>query len=328
LICDATALDKYIGKSPKIFFLFGSEIILKNQARDKIINFYKKDGFDAKKILNEQSYSDIEMEIMQSAGGTFLASKTIIEIIHDKGKIPKEIVKIFDNPNLSQWENIVILIKSSLSKVNKATKWVKKMDAAALLIDCKKLKTFEEKNWIKNQLNFMQKEHAKEHANRIIDMFSGNLIAQTNEVNILKLTYQKDYDNNKNDIDGAEFLPYELGDKIIELNTNYALRIIKSIKRNDANSGLLLVSIIGKIINISINAHQNKNKRKSLEDSGVWNNKIPIYLEFIKQNTLQKIMPLQKKIYKLDLAAKGLAGITKDQFWQELDNMIIRLTSK
>ena len=248
--------------------MFGPEIILKNQARDKIINFYKKDGFDAKKILNEQSYSDIEMEIMQSAGGTFLASKT------------------------------------------------------------KKLKTFEEKKWIENQLNFMQKEHVKDHANRIIDMFSGNLIAQTNEVNILKLTYQKDYDNNKNDIDGAEFLPYELGDKIIELNTNYALRIIKSIKRNDANSGLLLVSIIGKIINISINAHQNKNKRKSLEDSGVWNNKIPIYLEFIKQNTLQKIMPLQKKIYKLDLAAKGLAGITKDQFWQELDNMIIQLTSK
>jgi DNA polymerase-3 subunit delta len=327
LICEATALDKCIGKSPKIFFIFGSEIILRNQARDKIINFYKKDGFDIKKVLNKQSYSDIEMEIMQSAGGTFLASKTIIEIIHDKGKIPKEIVKIFDSPNLNQWENIIILIKSSLDKINKTTKWVKKMDDAALLIDCRKLKTFEEKIWINNQLNFMQKEHAKDHVDRIIDMFSGNLIAQANEVNILKLTYQKDGGKNKSDADGAEFLPYEFEDKIIELNTNYALRIIKSIKRNDDNSGPLMVWIIGKIINISISAHQNKNKRKSLENSGVWSNKIPMYLEFIKQNTLQKIMPLQKKVYKLDLAAKGLAGTSKDQFWQELDNMIIQLTS-
>ena len=39
------------------------------------------------------------------------------------------------------------------------------------------------------------------------------------------------------------------------------------------------------------------------------------------------MMPLQKKVYELDLAAKGLAGITKDQFWQEIDNMIIDLTS-
>ena len=44
-------------------------------------------------------------------------------------------------------------------------------------------------------------------------------------------------------------------------------------------------------------------------------------------NSLKKMVPLQKKIYELDMASKGLAGITKDQFWQELDNMIIDLTS-
>ena len=39
------------------------------------------------------------------------------------------------------------------------------------------------------------------------------------------------------------------------------------------------------------------------------------------------MIPLQKRIYELDMASKGLGGITKDQFWQELDNMIIDLTS-
>jgi hypothetical protein len=47
----------------------------------------------------------------------------------------------------------------------------------------------------------------------------------------------------------------------------------------------------------------------------------------MKYNSLKKIVPLQKKIFQLDLASKGLSGITKDQFWQELDNMIIDLTS-
>ena len=328
MICEATALNKYIEKSPNIFFIFGSEIVLKNHARDQINEFFKKDGFTEKKILNEKEYSDIEKTIIQNAGGSLFGSKTIIEILHNSGKIPKEIINIFEIPNINQIGNIVILIRSGLEKINKNTKWVKKMDSFSLLVDCKKLKSYEEKSWIKNKLKFMEETHAKEYTNRIADIFSGNLIAQANEINFLKLTYSKDIDNKKIDGDGAEFLPYELEDKIIELNTNYALRIIKSIKKNDDHYGPLLVWILGKIINTSISAHQNKNKKMSLENSGIWNNKIPMYINFIKKNSLQKIMPLQKKIYELDLASKGLTGITKDQFWQELDNMVIKLTSR
>ena len=43
--------------------------------------------------------------------------------------------------------------------------------------------------------------------------------------------------------------------------------------------------------------------------------------------SLKKIMPLQKQVYELDLASKGLGGITKEQFWQELDNIVIALTT-
>ena len=328
MICEATSLNKYIEKSPNIFFIFGSEIVLRNHTRDQINEFFKKDGFTEKKILNEKEYSDIENTIIENAGGSLFGSKTIIEILHNSGKIPKEIINIFEIPNINQMDNIVILIRSGLEKINKSTKWVKKMDDFSLLIDCKKLKSYEEKAWIKNQLKFMEEPHAKEYTNRITDIFSGNLIAQANEINLLKLTYSKNIDNKKIDGDGAEFLPYELEDKIIELNTKYALRIIKSIKKNDDHYGPLLVWILGKIINTSISAHQNKNKKLSLENSGIWNNKIPNYINFIKKNPLQKIMPLQKKIYELDLSAKGLTGVTKDQFWQELDNIVIKLTSR
>ena len=78
---------------------------------------------------------------------------------------------------------------------------------------------------------------------------------------------------------------------------------------------------------IQLNKDQNKNKNTSLEKAGIWKNKIPAYMNFIKKNTLKKMMPLQKKVYELDLASKGLAGITKDQFWQGIDNMIIDLTT-
>tara|TARA_B110000003_G_scaffold39213_2_gene36022 strand:+ start:4839 stop:5825 length:987 start_codon:yes stop_codon:yes gene_type:complete len=327
LICEATSLTKYIDKSPRLFFIFGPEIILKNTSIDQINEFYKKNGFTEKKAIFEKDFKDIERILIENAGGSLFGSKTIIEIFHNGGKIPKEITNIFEIPNINKMENIVIIIRSALEKINQATKWVKKMNNISLIVQCAKLKPYEEKVWVKGKLTFMNEEDAKNYTDRITDMFSGNLVAQNNEINVLKLTYSEESNNVDIGIDDAEFLPYQLEDKIIELNTNYALRISKSIKKNDDHYGPLLVFIMGKIINTSVSAYQNINTNSSLEKAGIWKSKIPAYVNFIKKNTLKKMMPLQKKVYELDLAAKGLAGITKDQFWQEIDNMIIDLTS-
>ena len=324
MICDSTSIEKYIDKSQNVFFTYGPEIILRNNSIDYINNFFKKRDFTEKKIITENNFSNIEQIIAENAGGSLFGSKTIIEIIHSGGKVPKEITNIFEINEINRFENIVINIRSSIEKINKSSKWFKLMDNYSLIIECNKLKSFEEKIWIKSQLSFMEDVDAKKYTNRISDIFSGNLVAQQNEINILKLIYSNGDDNEKIDFDSAEFLPYELEDKIIELNTKYALRIVKSIKKNDEHYGPLLVWIIGKIINASIGGHQNKN---NLEKAGIWRNKIPNYLNFMKHNSLKEIVPLQKKIFELDLASKGLAGITKDQFWQELDNMVIDLTS-
>ena len=307
--------------------MYGPEIILKNDSIDQINEFYKKHGFTEKKAIFDKDFKDIERILIENAGGSLFGSKTIIEIFHNGGKIPKEITNIFEIPNINKMENIVIIIRSVIEKINLKTKWVKRISDISLIVQCAKLKSFEEKVWVKDRLSFMNERDAKNYTNKITDMFSGNLVAQNNEINILKHTYSEESNNQDIGIDNAEFLPYQLEDKIIELNTNYALRISKSIKKNDDHYGPLLVFIMGKIINTSVSVHQNINKNSSLEKAGIWRSKMPAYINFIKKNTLKKMMPLQKKVYELDLAAKGLAGITKDQFWQEIDNMIIDLTT-
>jgi len=327
LICDAGSLKKYIDKSHKIFFVFGPEVVLRNSSIDQINKFHFEKGFTEKKTIFEKDFKNIEKIIIENAGGSLFGSKTIIEIFHNGGKIPKEITNIFEIPNIEKMNNIIIVLRSVLEKINQSTKWVKRMNDSALIIQCSKLKSFEEKIWVKNQLKFMSEKNAKEYTERITDMYSGNLIAQNNEINILKLTYSDDSESSSIGIDNAEFLPYQLEDKIIEMNTDYALRIVKSIKKNDDHYGPLLVFIIGKIINTAVSCHQNINKKASLKNAGIWDSKIPTYMSFVKQNTLKKMMPLQKKVYELDLASKGLAGITKDQFWQEIDNMVINLTT-
>ena len=112
MICDSTSIEKYIDKSQNVFFTYGPEIILRNNSIDYINNFFKKKDFTEKKIITENNFSNIEQIIAENAGGSLFGSKTIIEIFHNGGKIPKEITSIFKIPNIEKMDNIIIVILS------------------------------------------------------------------------------------------------------------------------------------------------------------------------------------------------------------------------
>ena len=324
MICNATSIKKYLDKSPKMFLIYGSEIVLINDSADQINDFFLKKDFSERIILTKENFKDAQKIVMQNSGGSLFGPKIIIEIIHNSSgtSLPKDILGIFNIDNL---ENVVIIVRSAIKKINKNTAWFKLIDSKALVIECNKLKAYEEKTWVKNRLDFMNVTDIKDYTERLTNVFAGNLVAQNNEINLLKLTYAKDSENKNLDYDDAEFMPYELEDKIIDLDTKNALRIINTIKKNEEHYAQYLVSIVGSIINTSISIYQNK--KLSLEKLGVWKTKIPGYKKFITKSDIKKLMPLQKKIYHLDLASKGLSGISKEQFWYELENMVVKLTS-
>jgi DNA polymerase-3 subunit delta len=325
LKCESLALNKYLDKSPNIFFLYGTEVVLRNDTKDILKKHLYKTGFHERKLITKEHFDEIEQVIIESSSGSLFGSKLIIDIHHDQGKIPDQIIKIFEIDNIGNNTNVAIIINSHNEKLNSSTKWVKKMDQHALIVECKKLKSFEEKIWLKNQLGFVDDTDMKSFIENIYEMNIGNLVAQQNEVDILKLIYKSGmkasgiFEN-----DSAEFIPFELEDEIVALNTSHALRIIKSIKESEAHYAPLLVWIIGKIINNSTSAKQNSNPELSLQKTGVWSNKISLYINFIKIHSLQKLIGLQKNIYELDLTSKGL---NKRNFWDDIDNIIIKMTS-
>lgn len=318
-------IEKYLNKSPNIFFIYGSEIILRNNSKDILKKHLISQGFGEKRILSKDDFGQIEQVIIENVGGSLFGTKTIIEINHDQGKVPDQITKIFQIPNIGKMENIAIIINSHNEKINHSTKWVKQMDECALIVECKKLKSFEEKIWLKHELSFVSDKDKASLVQNIYEMNAGNLVAQQNEVQLLKLTYKEGIDlTHKSYLDSAEFMPFELEDMIISKNTKHALRIIHSIKSTEGHYAPLLVWIVGKIVNNASSARQNKNPQNSLQKSGVWSNKISDYMAFIKNHSLKKLIQLQKNVYELDLASKGLS---KKDFWNELDNIVIDLTT-
>jgi DNA polymerase III delta subunit len=325
LKCESLSLGKYLEKSQNIFFIFGSEVVLRNNSKDLIKECLSQRGFNERRVINKENFDQIEQIIIESSGGSLFGSRLIIDINHDQGRLPDKLEKIFQIDKIFNNENIAIIINSHNDKLNSRTRLYKAMEKNSLIVECSKLKSFEEKIWLKSQLEFIPAKDRKNLINNMYELNAGNLVAQQNEISILKLIYKNDIDiSNLFHIDSAEFVPFELEDALINLNVKHALRITKSIKDSEAHYAPLLVWIIGKIVTTSAIAKQNTNTRLSLEKSGVWSNKVSSYMNFIKFHSLQKLISMQKNVYELDLTSKGLS---KNSFWDDIDRMIVNLTT-
>ena len=79
--CDSLSLKKYIDKSPKVFFVYGEEIVLQNYAKDLINDFFKKNGFDGKKIITKKDFPNINKILLENAGGSLFGSSGIRNVL-------------------------------------------------------------------------------------------------------------------------------------------------------------------------------------------------------------------------------------------------------
>ena len=114
--CESTALGKYLETSKNIFFIYGSEVVLRNNAKD-----------DVKRTITKENFDQIENIIIESSGGSLFGSKIIIDIHHDQGKLPENIAKIFEIPNIDSNEHVALIINSHNEKLNKNTKLYNKL---------------------------------------------------------------------------------------------------------------------------------------------------------------------------------------------------------
>jgi DNA polymerase III delta subunit len=225
--------------------------------------------------------------------------------------------------HLKTRDDIAIIIDSHVDKVSNSLKWVKKLDEIALIIESKKLKSFEEKIWLKQQLSFVESSKKSELVNKISALSSGNLVAQQNEIKLLKLmsSPENSYSNSSMK-DQAEFMPFELEDRIIKGDVKGAIRIVSSIKELESHYAALLVWVVGKIINNATSAMQSSRPDAALITLGVWNNKVGDYRALMSKFELKDMIGFQRKVFQLDLSNKG---INKANFWERLNDLIMEL---
>ena len=313
-------------KDHKFFLLTGGEFILKQDAINKILRKLANDGFSEKVSISQDELDTIQEIVSRNLGGSLFQENLIIHIKHTSGKFPEKIKSILEDKQIFTSSNIALVIESSIEKTPANGSWITNFDSYGLIINCNKLKVMEEKIWLKRQLDFLPKDLLPIFGGSIFQNNEANLLAQKNEVALLKLLFLNEdmvhEPKTSHIIFGSGISAFELEDLLIERNFKQALKTINHMREQDRQNSAPIIWIIAKVINSCLESMKSSNKKSALVKSGVWRSKIALYLDLIKQAKITEFLKLNEEILKIDLINKG---VVKAETWEQIDRVILKL---
>ncbi len=306
-----------------ISLIHGKEMILKNEVKDFLTKDFAGQGFNETIIFEANELDGLLSAIQNNLGGGLFGSQLIIKIVHSEGRFPKALSEILEKIDLNNLSNIKIIIDSVSESISTNTKWIKDNKELIQIIECKKLKPLDEKKWLRDRLNFLDKKDADKVAKHLFDLNSSNLVAHRNDIEILKILHsaEKDSVSLENSISSSIHAPYELEDCILSLNEKKSIKILRQIKQNDPSSLALVIWVLDKLISTSMMAKKSASPKKYLENAKMWSTKITLYLSFIKKMEAS-LLSFSKDIFEIE---KTFKGIKRFDAWKEVERLIIKI---
>ena len=303
--------------------IHGKEMILKNEVKDFLTKEFADQGFDETIIFEANESDGLLSAIQNNLGGDLFGSKLIIKVVHSEGRFPKDLSQILEKIDLDNMSNIKIIIDSISESISSNTKWIKDNKELLQIIECIKLKPLDEKKWLRDKLNFLDKTNADKVAKHLFELNSSNLVAHRNDIETLKILYSAEIDSVslENSISSSMHAPYELEDCLLNFNEKRSIKILRQIKQNDPNSLALVIWVLDKLISTSLMAKKSSSPKRYLENTKMWNSKISIYLSFIKKME-SNLLNLSKDIFEIE---KTFKGIKRLDAWKEVERLIIRI---
>ena len=303
--------------------IYGKEMILKNEVKDFLTKDFANQGYGETIIFEANESDGLLSAIQNNIGGGLFGSQIIIKIVHSEGRFPKALSETLEKIDLDNMNNIKIIIDSISESISPNTKWIKDNKEFIQIVECKKLKPLDEKKWLRDKLNFLDKKDADSIARHLYELNSSNLVAHRNDIETLKIlhTAEKDSVSLENSISSSIHTAYELEDCLLNLDEKRSIKILRQIKQNDPNSLALVIWVLDKLISTSLMAKKSSSPKRYLENTKMWNSKISLYLSFIKKME-SNLLNHSKDIFEIE---KTFKGIKRLDTWKEVERLIIRI---
>ena len=300
------------------YFLFGDEHILIYQARKNClknldINLLEKYYID---MADDNFDEHLDQCLMSNS---LFNEKKVVFLNLSKNRLNKELVERFKKIMTYETDNCLITEITNLSKKIIEKDIIGKLDGDGYFIDYSTPYDSEIENYLANNLpEYLNK---KENIKVFLEMYEGNFSALLNDLEILKLLeITEESEAMKIFTNNGDKNNYKLIEHISKNDSDSALSIIDSMKRNDRNSVPLLIWILAR----DINAIKFIKDGKNLKSLGIWDNQIHMYKKISDRTSKESI---DKSIIALDGIDKCFKGVQNGDPWNGIKDIVLELSA-
>lgn len=317
-----------------LYHLFGSEILLIEEALDEIRRQARAHGFSERIRHTMEPGFDWNHVLADGCTMSLFSDKKIIEMRMPTGKPGAAGISALTHyvDSISGNDTALLLISGAIDKRAQNSKWFKKIEEAGVVVECPSLTAAQLPDWITRRMRAKKLNFDPEAAARLGHFVEGNLLAAAQEINLLALLspHEKITTATVEDAiaDHASFTVYTLVDACLAGSAHRCTRIIQRMRSNHSEPVLILWALTREtrtLCHLSTAMAGGANTRDLFKRYGIWSSRSNLISGALRRLSPAQCHNLLRRLARADLMLKGRAPMRSANIWEEIESIGLRM---
>ena len=316
-----------------LYLLFGAEPLLIEEALDQIRAAAKAQDFLERVRYHVEPGFDWNQIVQQGQSISLFAERRLIELRLPTGKPgdtgAKTLIAMSESPSP---ETTLVVVAGNIDKRSQNTKWFKAIEGAGTITECPAVAVNKLPDWICHRMSSQGLSYDMQAVERLSQMVEGNLLAAAQEINLLALLFPGQKITlqmvDHTIADHARFNVYHLADACLGGATNRAVRILQSLKREQAEPVIILWALsrdIRTVCQLSAAAEKGERPQSLFQKYGVWSSRSGLVNNALKRVSHIQWQNLLKSVGRVDMMVKGSTPLQRKDIWEEIENISLKM---
>jgi len=320
-------LDK--GLAP-LYHLFGSEILLVEEALDEIRRQARAQGYGERIRYTLEPGFDWSRVTASARSMSLFAEKKVIELRMPTGKPgdagAKTLIDYADS--IAGADTVLVVISGAIEKRAQNSKWFKAVEAAGVAVECPAISAQQLPEWVVRRMRGKGLEFDNEAARRLSVLVEGNLLAAAQAIDLLALLSPETtitVESVESAIaDHARFNIYAFVDACLAGSPPRCTRILQSLRTNHAEPVLILWALtreVRTLCHLLAGLAKGEKKQALFRRHGVWSSRANLVSAALKRLSATRGHNLLRQLAAADLMLKGRAPMQRQNIWEEIESI-------
>ncbi len=312
-----------------LYWIAGDEILLVQEASDRIRLYAKNLGFSNKIIFYLDTQFNWNHFIAETKSLSLFAELTLIELRLGDKKLPEAGRKILaDYLQSPALDKLILITSGKIDAATQKTKWFEAIETLSGFVAVWPFTAVELIRWIESYFKANQLIATNEVKQLLAERGEGNVLAIKQDIEKLSLLYPKanlEVDKVSEVIsDNARFDIFALVDAALDNNPTRVIKILK-ILRQEGIEPILILWTLAREIRTLLTLSEKKEllTESALKKYGIWPKRIPLIKKALQHGTSHRYEKLLSECANIDAMIKG---VQNGNVWDSLEYTSLLLT--